>query len=176
MLISSPTSACEKTFADASVSQVFLGYLSNIRFEMIVKSIPGAEARSKRMQEMIDKYTNHFLSTSEDTNASVDSRAVVVIAGSTGSLGSYLLHLLLARPEVSKIYCLNRSQDAEMRQRESNAARGLSSDWTTEQVEFFQVDLSQPRFNLEVDSYERLREQATYFIRKHRNSRFLCTL
>jgi thioester reductase-like protein len=119
------------------------------------------------MQAMLDKYSSNFPLVTKDSNSAVDNKAVVVITGSTGSLGSYLLHHLLARPEVSKIYCLNRSQDAEQRQRETNAVRGLSHNWTAEQVQFFQVDLSEPRFKLEAQIFDRLCKEVTYVIRKY---------
>ena len=51
--------------------------------------------------------------------------ANVILTGSTGSLGSYLLQALAAKSQVRHIYCLNRTADASKRQAtgESNLQR-----------------------------------------------------
>ena len=50
----------------------------------------------------------------------------IILTGSTGSIGSYILDLLLKNKEVNHIYCLNRSQDAHERQEKSTPLSTLS--------------------------------------------------
>ncbi|KAI0024098.1 L-aminoadipate-semialdehyde dehydrogenase [Xylariomycetidae sp. FL0641] len=89
----------------------------------------------------------------------------VIVTGSTGSLGSYLLNTLLGRQEVKKIYCFNRSADAEDKQRALFKARGLKADgWSAKRVEFLQADLSKPDFGLGQEKYAELRREATKVI------------
>lgn len=96
--------------------------------------------------------------------------ATVILTGSTGSLGSYLLQSLLSRNNIDKVFCLNRSQDGRKKQAESSQSRCLNTDWPLEKVEFLQVDLSRPRFGLSRDEYAELREETTHIIRKFRGN------
>ena len=93
------------------------------------------------------------------------SRSNLILIGSTGSLGSYLLDSLLASPRVSKIMCLNRGSHGESKQKEGNAARGLITEWG-EKVQFFQTDLSKSNLGLNESDYESLLKEASFIIRK----------
>lgn len=46
------------------------------------------------------------------------NRNIVILTGSTGSLGSYILESLLKQKNVDRIYCLNRAEDGKNRQTE----------------------------------------------------------
>lgn len=90
---------------------------------------------------------------------------VVILTGSTGSLGSYLLDTLATSKNVKKIYCLNRRADADQQQAKTNAARGLVSEWGNKVV-FLHTDLSRPSLGLNQKDYGRLRNEACVIIRK----------
>lgn len=55
-------------------------------------------------------------------------KKAVLLYGSTGRLGSYILHSLLVEKSVTKVYCVNRSAEAEERQLKTARASGLSTD------------------------------------------------
>lgn len=80
----------------------------------------------------------------------------VLLTGSTGSLGSYLLDALLANPKIAHVYCLNRSADAEQRQTRLNQTRGLQTRWSPDRVSFLQSDLSQEYLGVGVKTYRSL--------------------
>lgn len=113
--------------------------------------------RDEKIQNLVEKYTNDLPS---DRAAPSDRPALpsnVILTGSTGSLGTYLLHNLLSNSAVSKIYCLNRS-DAESRQRKGLEEKGLSFDndtWETK-VEFLQASFGEPRFGLDEGKYQEM--------------------
>ncbi|EFR04290.1 L-aminoadipate-semialdehyde dehydrogenase [Nannizzia gypsea CBS 118893] len=93
------------------------------------------------------------------------SGATVILTGSTGSLGSYLLESLVRQTKsVNKIYCLNRAEDGRAKQMATSEPRGLSIDWSPERVEFLQCDLSKPRFGLTVEAYNGLLQDTTHII------------
>ena len=92
------------------------------------------------------------------------SSLTLILTGSTGSLGSYLLDALLAEPKVSKVYCLNRSNDAAQRQLKSNSSRGLTTSLTPDRVAFLQSDMSKPLFGLPKPAYEELLQHVTHVI------------
>ncbi|KUJ07624.1 acetyl-CoA synthetase-like protein [Mollisia scopiformis] len=88
---------------------------------------------------------------------------VVLLTGSTGSLGSYLLHSFLAFFGVLKVYCLNRSADAEDRQMKENAKKGLSFGWE-DRVEFLYADISKPILGLGEHVYNNLKREVSVVI------------
>ncbi|MCJ1433008.1 hypothetical protein MMC27_002367 [Xylographa pallens] len=104
--------------------------------------------RIKRMEDMLAKYSHNSFT--------------VVLTGSTGSLGSYLLNYLLESPQVSKIICLNRGHGEE-KQKIVNASRGLVSEWD-DRVIFLTTDLSKPRLGLSGDDFDLLVREASFII------------
>ena len=126
------------------------------------------QQRIKKMEEMLAKYSEDLPKASangvyvrED-----DNKLTVVLTGSTGSLGSYLLDALLASDRVCKIFCLNRGAHSEDKQKKSNASRGLISEWGTEKVQFLTTDLSKPRLGLDANEHDLLVKEASFIIRK----------
>ena len=89
---------------------------------------------------------------------------IVILTGSTGSLGSYILESLIRQSKIEKIYCLNRAEDGQQRQSQVNGPRGLTTDWPAKRVLFLHVDLSKPGFGLDDQQYTTLLEQATHII------------
>ncbi|CAL3963137.1 unnamed protein product [Diplocarpon coronariae] len=111
-----------------------------------------AKSREQAMEEVLAAAEQQLL-----------PRETVLLTGSTGSLGSYLLHTLLVSPRVAKIYCLNRRPDAETVQQKSNAEKGLVADWG-EKVDFVHADLSKNQLALDQDVYARLQKEVTSII------------
>jgi hypothetical protein len=91
----------------------------------------------------------------------------VILTGSTGSLGSYLLESLLHQQQsVEKIYCLNRAEDGKASQTAASESRGLTTEWPLHRVEFIQIDISKPKFGLADKIYNTLLEHTTHIIRE----------
>jgi nucleoside-diphosphate-sugar epimerase len=88
----------------------------------------------------------------------------VILTGSTGSLGAYLLDRLLVNPKVERIICLNRSKDAQQRQIENHLSRGLPTVFDPARVEFWQCDLSAPAFGLKAEDYTHLTSNVTHVL------------
>ncbi|KAI6914630.1 acetyl-CoA synthetase-like protein [Hortaea werneckii] len=115
-------------------------------------------------QEDVHAYMNSLLETcsSRLNGIGTDRPTVVVLTGSTGSLGSYILDNLLRNPKVDKVFCLNRSSNAMEKQKQNNESRGLTQDFS--KAEFLQVNLAQAELNLDKEKYTMLRMQATHII------------
>ncbi len=159
-------SVLEKSGADAASLNTRIVYanptiekLSRAVYELLGKSSNGKlsdiDIQHRTMRELREKY------------GKARNGATVILTGSTGSIGSYLLESLLNQRNVDKIFCLNRSQDGRKKQTESSGFRGLRTQWPLDKVEFLQVDLSKPRFGLSRDEYAELQEQTTHVIRKY---------
>lgn len=133
------------------------------------------EERIKRMEEMLAKYSKD-LPTATANGVDLrgdDNKLTVVLSGSTGSLGSYLLDALLSSEGVSKIICLNRSVQSEEKQKKSNASRDLISDWASDKVQFLTTSLGKPRLGLDAQDYDLLVKETSFIIRKSESSRDL---
>jgi nucleoside-diphosphate-sugar epimerase/aryl carrier-like protein len=87
----------------------------------------------------------------------------VVLTGSTGSLGSLLLHALLRRPEVGHVFCLNRSDDGgRAAQAERFAADVLEE--ARDRISFLHADLAWPGLGLDEATYASIRARAALVI------------
>ncbi|EED19773.1 hypothetical protein TSTA_030400 [Talaromyces stipitatus ATCC 10500] len=100
------------------------------------------------MQAMIDKYTTGLDAKLAPKKGRTDN-LTVVLTGSTGSLGSYVLHSLIKSPQIAKVVCFNRSADAQERQTAGNKQKNLLTPWDSPDtesnpVEFLTADLSKP--------------------------------
>lgn len=91
---------------------------------------------------------------------------VVILTGSTGSVGSYLLDTLLKDQSISKVYCFNRANNTapEVRQHQANKANGLATHMPSNRVTFLTTDLSQPYFGLSRSIYSQLLQSTTHIL------------
>ena len=80
------------------------------------------------MLSMVEKYTRDLPKHVPSTTASSDE--VILVSGTTGSLGSSLLDQLIKMPSVRKVYAFNRKSRTPLaeRQREGLEERGYDAD------------------------------------------------
>ncbi|XXH04083.1 hypothetical protein Hte_010494 [Hypoxylon texense] len=95
----------------------------------------------------------------------------VLITGATGGLGSHLVAKALARPDVTRIICLNRrnnKQEARERQKQSLLQKGTGvspdDDGVMDRIEVIETDLSKPRLGLSEERYDRLAGTVTHIV------------
>ncbi|KAL7625378.1 hypothetical protein AAE478_004595 [Parahypoxylon ruwenzoriense] len=82
----------------------------------------------------------------------------VILTGSTGTLGTFMLRALLDRPGIGHVFCLNRGQDGgRSAQVERSTASGLKTDDLDGRVTFLQADLARPSLGLDDATYGTLR-------------------
>jgi len=124
--------------------------------------LPPQEQQIKSMQELRKRYKADL---NQDFTHPLGGK-IVVLTGSTGSLGSYLLDVLARQRDVERIYCLNRSDDAPTRQLQSAVSRGLCNHWSPGKVHSLKADLSQPLLGLDLREYLDLVQYTTHIIRK----------
>lgn len=97
------------------------------------------------------------------------ARIHVLLTGSTGNMGAYILHSLLSHPEITQITCLNRSPSASTRQLENHEARGLDESAAVlrsndPRVTFLTIDLVKPDLGLSQEQYSSLSKTATIIL------------
>ncbi|PVH86351.1 acetyl-CoA synthetase-like protein [Cadophora sp. DSE1049] len=122
------------------------------------------------MKSMLEKYSKNMLRTGPmKTMHSTTDPWTVLVTGTTGSLGTYILAALdqMPKSKIGRIFCLNRSADAKERQRTSNLSREIDASWydsESPKVEFLQVDFVKADFGLGPNVYANLMREATVII------------
>jgi len=119
-------------------------------------------SREDIMTNMIEKYTKDLQPSTQQKKPSDPRSRTVILTGSTGSLGNYILQYLIASPDVSKIYCMNRSADAADRNSKSFEERGATPDFA--KVTFLLTDFAKDNFNLPQEIYDELLRSVDTFI------------
>ncbi|OJD34105.1 thioester reductase domain-containing protein [Diplodia corticola] len=142
-----------------------------------------AEERAKAMKELYLRYAHDLphrprpsdadaprsdsLTPFNNNNGSSSSSAIsVVLTGSTGSLGSYILGALLLSPKISHIYCLNRGDPTSTakKQHALHLSRGLPTTDLDTRVTHLQSDPNLPRHGLTPTAYADLVAHTRYII------------
>ncbi|ETS83210.1 hypothetical protein PFICI_05086 [Pestalotiopsis fici W106-1] len=122
------------------------------------------DVQQQLMKQLTEKYTKDFTSSKPNRPEGYHQAQTIILTGSTGQLGSYLLDLLIRSPQVSRIVCLNRAKDGGLeQQRQGMKERGLSSNFT-EKSSFHHADISKPGFGLPSDVLRDLLHNADRWI------------
>ncbi|KAI1166564.1 hypothetical protein F5B18DRAFT_54086 [Nemania serpens] len=128
--------------------------------------INGRESATTSSQEKLEQlYQLH------GANMPISSRAaaakssvpsVVLMTGSTGSMGTYILDILQRDTRVSQVYCLSRGPESRRRQESLQATRGLHP--LSSKTHCLDADLSKSYFGLPTSAYRDLLAQVTHVI------------
>ena len=86
------------------------------------------EQHVEAMFAMCDKYTADLNAHKPLAGVEPFKREVVLITGTTGSLGTYLLARLLQDPRVFRVYALNRAGKGSLLQRQEEACKDRGVD------------------------------------------------
>ena len=156
----------------ASVSQMqLLGGLSWKHLEERIREQPMGDGpvleRSPidDVLEMMAQYSKEF--TPHTGTDPLPSHDVVLVTGTTGTIGSNVLAQLVADPKIEKVYGFNResSTPLDTRQRIALKERGLDpSVVDSPKVVLLEGTVSQPKLGLPDDLYEELRTSITHVI------------
>lgn len=118
---------------------------------------------------MTDTILSTFAKFSNSFEGSRQVKEHVVITGTSGSVGPYLLDALCKSDRVATVWCLNRSSDGERRQIQLARSKGLTTDWSAK-AKFLQLDLASQTLGLRGADLETIKDQATVIIRELNNS------
>jgi thioester reductase-like protein len=136
----------------------------------IVKKTKESEKAEKQaqlllMEKMISEYKDMVDQLSQaQANSIKPAKETVLLTGSTGALGSYLLDTLLHDPSIAHIFCLNRSPDGLKVQSQRNLSRNLSATFDPNRVTFLHANLSDKFLGLDPSTFSNLSQQLTLII------------
>jgi hypothetical protein len=126
--------------------------------------IANIAATLKKYENGIDTFTLSRTNGMLPESTSSFCHEVVLLTGSTGAVGSFLLDTLLKNASVSLVYCLNRSEDSESVQKVRNEERGLSTEFPSSRVIFLTADLTRPNFGIDEKTFSSLASTTTRMI------------
>ena len=126
------------------------------------KEVDPEEQQQQDMKALYEKYTQDLLhrKTSAHRPEASETDQTVLLTGSTGMLGSYMLDVLAHNPRVRKIICLNRPDDGgAAKQATTMRERGLDTSYDGK-AEFYHIDAADPDLGLNKNLYGRLLQEA----------------
>lgn len=164
----SPNQAVPSTIYDNSSVELLAGAILRFHGEASMSDTDRYD-RENVIASFLEQYERDIEKIAERRgktmpSASLSDSEVVVLTGSTGAVGSHVLHELQQSTSVSHIYCLNRGTNSQSTQQSRNFARGLPGSFSSEQVTFLTVDLTKPNFGLEEDIYNKMLSSVTQII------------
>lgn len=116
------------------------------------------------MKALKEKYSQGFIAAKNRRPEAFEQDQTVILTGSTGVLGSYLLHQLVNSHRVKKVICLNRADDGGLKnQAKTMIERGLSTDYI-DKAQFYRCDLSQHGLGLPSHVYAQIWEETDRII------------
>ena len=118
----------------------------------------------EEMEKMIRKYSTFEKHITDST--SIPEGHVVVLTGSTGSLGAHILASLLTQPDVRRVYCLVRGENGQERVLEALRQRGLRAPDKTRLVALAS-DLSREDLGLSPEMLDELKRKTTIIIHRY---------
>ncbi|KAL9023149.1 MAG: hypothetical protein Q9180_008364 [Flavoplaca navasiana] len=118
------------------------------------------ESVGTEMQDVFEQCSRALPQARNVPHPAAKPNLVVLLTGSTGSVGSYILDVLISDPNVSKVYCLTHGDDGEARQTVSFKDKGLKPVFS--KVIFCPCDFTNPLLGL--DAYQSLQEEVTHII------------
>ncbi|KAI0407921.1 hypothetical protein F4802DRAFT_605343 [Xylaria palmicola] len=135
--------------------------------QYILRATIGSEAETGKREDnedvkisksLYEKYTHNLIPGKTVRPAAPNNNQTILLTGSTGGLGSYLLDQLVRSTAVKRVICLNRAEDGGARQQEQQMKnRGLTQEPEhMTKIEYLHVDLSNDRLGLAYGLYKAL--------------------
>ncbi|KAJ6600353.1 hypothetical protein DFH09DRAFT_1020958 [Mycena vulgaris] len=126
--------------------------------------LPDVSRRVSAMEAMVGKYTQDF--PEHCGTVQTPTTEAVLVTGTTGALGTYILAHLLALPEVSVVYALNRpGASIRERQRTSFVNHGIDVQLLdSPKLRLLEGSPATPGLGLGPDDLDEIRERVTCII------------
>ena len=137
-------------------------YLYALRLDDIAQEDDKGEIEG--MRDLIKKYST-FIEHVPGAS-SVSGGQVVILTGSTGSLGAHILATLLSRSDVRKVYCLVRGKNPQERVLKALRQRNLNVPGTALFVALTS-DLSRKDLGLSPEVFSKLQGETTSIIHRY---------
>ncbi|KAJ7075616.1 putative aminoadipate reductase [Mycena belliarum] len=136
--------------------------------DLMASNDSGPNLGSKTVVEnMIAKYSQGCDEPLKSAKHPSSGRAVVLLTGSTGGLGSHILEMLLGLPTVERVYAFNRKGRSPVSDRQKEVFVDRSLDLTvlsSEKLVYVEGDTYESDLGLHADVYNNIRDTVTVII------------
>ncbi|EPQ52234.1 acetyl-CoA synthetase-like protein [Gloeophyllum trabeum ATCC 11539] len=152
-------------FANNTIRSLVLA----IRNLLIPQAIDHAhQSHATIMDDLVKKYTTSMVKPERQDTPPLPPKATVLVTGTTGGLGSYILWMLLEDDQVERVYAFNRKSTKTAlaaRQNASFKERGLPTSLLTSSKLFLvEGEDAEDGLGLSNSLYEELRATCTHII------------
>ncbi|KAF2971406.1 hypothetical protein GQX73_g2137 [Xylaria multiplex] len=127
-----------------------------------VNGIKEEDDDARIAKTLYQKYTKDLLRGKAGRPEAPSDDQTIILTGSTGGLGSYLLDQLVHNPAIKRVVCLNRAKDGGAAQQENQRSkRGFVQELEhTNKTEYWHADLSKNKLGLSDEKYDFLLKEA----------------
>ncbi|KAF7886640.1 uncharacterized protein EAF01_011318 [Botrytis porri] len=165
--LNKPDLAISILYANPSIAQLLYSIVTTSKDEPNI-NILNASNRHREIEETLQRYiqlVDRISSKHEfGKKLSTVNEHVVILTGSTGSLGSYILRTLMQDKSVSHIYCSDRTSSARSRRQEKYKNNNESTDFSTSKVTYLKIDLSKSGLEVDNETCKRIQSSAADII------------
>ncbi|KAF2232213.1 hypothetical protein EV356DRAFT_578621 [Viridothelium virens] len=162
--------------------KVMIAMASGDQGPRLPKSVPTEVAkvdhgpRTAEAESLVRKYASdwasskllHFKAKKQANGRAPNQGAVVLVTGTTGSLGSHVVQKLAENPTVAQVVCINResiSVPALKRQQDAFLERGIKlTPGARAKLRVFGTDTAKPQLGLPLHEYTWLLENGTHIM------------
>ncbi|KAK9791671.1 hypothetical protein SCARD494_07460 [Seiridium cardinale] len=135
-----------------------------VRGESSTSAEDEALEQQRDMLALYKKYTTDLQATTTRKPDAAGQGQTVILTGSTGMLGSYMLDAMAQSSRVKRIICLNRAEDGGAEQQSRSANERTLDKTFGGKAEFYHVDASLANLGLPETLYTRLLAEADRII------------
>ncbi|KZP06375.1 acetyl-CoA synthetase-like protein [Athelia psychrophila] len=159
--------AARKITQNVIFSHPTLTQLSVHLIQLVSGTGAGPTSGSAAIEKMITKYSTGLATISKSSGSSTS--VVVLLTGSTGGLGSFLLEALLNNAQVGQVYAYNRPSKGDVtvqdRQREAFVDKAFDTTLLeSEKLVYVEGDAALPNLGLSSELYDQIQSSVTIVI------------
>lgn len=162
-------------YLNPSISSLTQAILKLMRDESTSKEA-AMEAELKARDGLLRQFLVQIDGPLSQPTAEKSQSHTVILTGTTGSLGPYLLESLLRTPTVAHVHCLNRSKDSHAEHLSKHKARNFPSPIDSSKVSFWHSNFTQKDLGLASETYKLLQETGTVIVHNAWNVNFNLSL
>ncbi|KAJ5591981.1 uncharacterized protein N7459_002350 [Penicillium hispanicum] len=122
------------------------------------------QAQLQERQHLLQQLMGQIVGPAAQPLTGTPLSHTVVLTGSTGTLGTYILDALLKIPSVTHVHCLNRRKDSLEIQRQKCNFLHLPTVLDTPRVNFWHADTTQKDLGLAPGTFKLLQDMTTVVI------------